>query len=288
VKFICSLAFSNIVDLCELARACENAGFAGAAVADHVVHPKNISSPYPYTADGTTRWEPFTDWPDPFVAIGAMAAVTTKLELVTSVYVLPMRSPFIVAKMAATAAVISGGRLSLGIGVGWMKDEFVLLEHDFHTRGKRTNEMIEVMRKLWAGGWVEHHGRFYDFEPLEMSPVPAAQIPIYVGGTSDAAMKRAAQLGDGWISDIHDTEELTRIIATLREYRADSERADRPLTVMASCSDAFDVDGYRRLEDLGVTHLQTMPWFFYGGETGKLASQCDGIRRFGEDVIARV
>ena len=288
MKFVCALAFSNITDLCELARACEEAGFGGAAVSDHVVHPQSIASPYPYTADGTTRWEPFTDWPDPFVAIGALGAVTTKLEFLTSVYVLPMRSPFIVAKMAATADVISNGRLMLGIGVGWMKEEFVLLEHDFHTRGKRTNEMFEVMRKLWAGGWVEHHGEFYDFEPLEMSPVPKREIPILVGGTSKPAMRRAATLGDGWISDIHDTEELRGIIATLRELRAGSDRADRPFHVIASCSDAFDVDAYKRLGDLGVTHIQTMPWFFYGGETGNLQAQLDGIRRFGEDVVQKM
>lgn len=288
MKFVCSLAFSRPSDYCELARACETAGVDTAAVSDHVVHPKEIHTPYPYTTDGRPRWEPFTDWPDPFVAIGAMAAVTTRLQFVTSVYVLSMRNVFLAAKAVATAAAMSGARVALGIGAGWMKDEFVLLEQDFHTRGKRTDEMMEVLRKLWSGGWVEHHGRFFEFEPLEMSPVPPCEIPIYVGGVSEAALKRAARLGDGWISDLHDTAELAGTIARLRAYRADSERADRPVAVLASCSDAFDVDGYRRLEEVGVTHVITMPWIFYGAQAGDLAGQLEGIARFGEDVISKM
>jgi len=288
MKFVCSLAFSRPSDYCQLARACEAAGVDSVAVSDHVVHPKEIQTPYPYTPDGKPRWEPFTDWPDPFVAIGAMAAATEKLRFVTSVYVLSMRNVFLAAKAIATASVMSQGRVAVGIGAGWMKDEFVLLEQDFHTRGKRTNEMMEVLRKLWCGGWVEHHGRFFDFEPLEMSPVPSGEIPIHVGGISEAALKRAARLGDGWISDLHDTAELARTIAKLREYRADSTRADRPLAVLASCSDAFDVDGYRRLAEIGVTHLITMPWLFYGAQAGEIDGQLDGIARFGEDVISKM
>jgi len=288
VRFVCSLAFSKLSHLSALARACDQAGFAGVALPDHVVHPQRLRTPYPYTPDGKPRWEPFTDWPDPLVATASMAAVTSRLRFLTSIYVLPMRNPFLVAKAVATAAVLSGGRIDLGIGVGWMKDEFELLGQDFHTRGRRTDEAIEVLRKLWRGGWVEHHGRVYDFEPLEMSPAPPAEVPIYVGGISDAALRRAARLGDGWISDLHDTDELARIAQRLAEYRADSPRADRQLAILASCTDAYDLDGYRRLADLGVTHLQTMPWVFYGGGVGDLDAQLDGIARFADDILAKL
>jgi probable F420-dependent oxidoreductase len=296
VKFVVSLAFSPPSHLCEMARAAEASGFDAVAISDHLVHPETIRTPYPYTDDGNPRWQPFTPWPDPWVAIGAMAAVTERLRFLTSVYVLPLRNPFLVAKAVATAAVMSHDRVALGIGVGWMKEEFGLLEQDFHTRGKRTNEMIEVLRKLWAGGWVEHHGTFYDFERLEMSPVPSAPVPILVGGVSTPALRRAARLGDGWISELHDTEELRDIIDTLRTYRRDSARADLPFQIFASASDAVDIDGYKRLEDAGVTHIQTFPWLFYAagssrtldGTLESVTAKCDGMHRFGDDIIAKM
>jgi probable F420-dependent oxidoreductase len=286
MKFVVSLAFSPAGHLVPLARACEAAGFEAVAMSDHLVHPEKIRAPYPYTGDGTPRWEPFTPWPDPWVSIGAMAAITERLRFLTSVYVLPLRSPFLVAKAVATAAALSDGRVVLGAGAGWMRDEFELLGAGFGDRGRRMDEMIDVLRALWAGGFVEHHGRFYDFPPLEMSPAPTRDVPIWVGGISAPALRRAATLGDGWISDLHTTGELEAYVAKLRALRAGSERAGRPFAVAASCSDAFDLAGYRRLAEVGVTHLVTMPWLFHGGPTDDLARKCDGVRRFADAVLA--
>ena len=150
------------------------------------------------------------------------------------------------------------------------------------------DEMIEVMRRLWAGGMVEHHGRYYDFDRVQMSPAVSRKIPIYCGGVSEAALRRVGRLADGWISDIHSTEELKEIIATIRAYREEHGRADAPLDIVAACSDAADVDGYRRLEAIGVTHLQTMPWLFYGGASDALDDKKNGLERFAEDVIAKL
>jgi probable F420-dependent oxidoreductase len=287
VEFVCSLAFSPPSHYLALARAAEVAGFAAVAVSDHVVHPRKIATPYPYTADGAPRWPPFTAWPDPWVSIGAMAAVTQRLRFLTSIYVLPLRNPFVVAKAVATAAVLSEGRVTLGVGAGWMREEFALLEQPFEGRGRRMDEMMELLRKLWAGGFVEHRGEFYDFEPLEMSPAPG-EVPIWVGGLSDAALRRAACRGDGWISDLHTLEELRGIAAKLAALRADSERAGRPFAIAAALKDAFTLDGYRRAADVGVTHLQTMPWVFYAGGKDTLDAKCDGIRRFGDEVVAKL
>ena len=159
---------------------------------------RSTRSKYPYTATGERRWEPFTPWPDPVVAIASMAAVTERLNFFTSVYVMPLRSPFAVAKAWGTLAVMSGNRVALGIGMGWMEEEFEMMEQPFARRGKRGDEMLEVLRTLWSGGWVEHHGEFYDFDKLEMSPAPTAPVPIFVGGLSEAALRRAAR-NDGWI-----------------------------------------------------------------------------------------
>lgn len=288
VKFICSLAFTPPEELLPLARAADAAGFDAVSVSDHVVHPRAIATPYPYSRDGTPRWQPFTSWPDPFVTIGSMAAVTTRLRFLTSVFVLPLRNPFLVAKAAGTVAVLSGNRLTLGVGAGWMREEFALLEQRFAQRGRRMDEMIDLLRALWSGGWVERRGEFYAFDALEMSPVPAAPVPIWVGGLSDAALRRASTRGDGWISDLHTIDELRGFAARLHALRADSERAGRPFAIAAAVKDAFDLDGYRRAADAGVTHLQTMPWVFDPTAAHSLHGKCDALHRFADEILRKM
>jgi len=287
VKFVLPMAFSPPAEILPLARAAEHAGWDAVGVSDHLVHPATIRSPYPYTPDGAPRWPEMTPWPDPWVTIAAMAAVTTRLRYFTNVYVLPLRNPVQVAKTVGTAAVLSGDRVALGIGVGWMEDEFSVLGQDFATRGRRADEMIEVMRKLWTGERVEHHGRYYDFDPLRMLPAPGARVPIYVGGLSDAALRRAASLGDGWISDLHTSEELRTISAKLRTLRSAAGRAADPFELVAAPSDSFDADGYRRLEEHGVTTIAMMPWFLYGAAEGTLDQKIAAVRRFAIEVIAK-
>jgi len=286
LKFVVSLAFTDPLQLGALARAADRAGFAYASLSDHLVHPQKLKTPYPYTEDGTPRWEPFTSWPDPWVTVGSLAAQTERLHFYTSVYVPSLRDPYSVAKAVGTAAVLSGGRVALGIGAGWMKDEFQLVDREFHNRGKRTNEIISVLRKLWSGGWVEHHGEFYDFDPLEMSPVPPSKIPIYVGGVSKPALRRAATLADGWISDLHNFAELETLIREVEVVRADGARAGEDFLIFASVTDAAGIDGYRRLQEIGVTHVVTFPWVFYHGLTEVLEEKLDGIARFGDEVIS--
>jgi probable F420-dependent oxidoreductase len=285
LKFIVSFAFSPPEHLTELARVADACGYEAVALSDHVVHPEKIVAPYPYTDDGAPRWPPFTSWPDPWVTVGVLSAVTERLRFLSSIYVLPMRNPFAVAKAVGTAAVFSGGRVTLGVGAGWMRDEFELLEQPFEQRGRRMDEMLELMTKLWKGGMVEHSGEFYSCPRLEMSPVPPEPIPVWVGGLSAAALRRAATRADGWISDLHTTGELRPIVARLHALRRDSGRAGQPLAVAAACRDAFDVDGYRRLGDLGVTHLMTMPWVFHGASQEDLSAKCDGLKRFADEVM---
>ncbi len=287
MQFVVSTAWSDPLHYLPLARAADEHGWNSVAISDHVAHPATIRTPYPYSEDGSLRWDEHNPWPDPWVAIGAMAGATERVRFVTNIYVLPMRNPFVAAKAIGTAAVLSENRVSVGIGVGWMKEEFELLGQDFHTRGKRTDELVPVLRKLWSGERVEHHGRFYEFEPLRMMPAPSEPVPLLFGGLSEAALRRTARLGDGWVSDLHTTEEFREIIGRLRQYRAEYGRGAEPLQVVGACTDAADVDGYRRLADTGVTHLQTMPWVLYGGSTESLDDKLDGIRRFADDVIAK-
>ena len=283
MKFVVSAAFQPLDHLVPLARACEDAGFEAISFSDHVVYPETLDTPYPYTPDGSRRYDETSVFPDPWVAIGALSSVTTRLRFTNNVFVLAMRNPFLAAKAISTAAVMSQDRVTLTIGVGWSNIEFELLGQSFRDRGRRTDEMIDVMRKLWTGECVEHRGAFYEFPPLRMTPAPAARIPIWVGGISDAALRRAAR-NDGWISDLQPTRDIVDSIEKIRSYRTTLGRHG-PFDVMASANDAWDVAGYRRLEDAGVTHVLTMPWAFYHGLTDDLERKREGIQRFAEDVI---
>jgi probable F420-dependent oxidoreductase len=286
MKFVLSTSFSTVSHLTAIAPVADTHGWHAMSFSDHVVNPETISTPYPYTEDGSRRWQPFTDWPDPWVMIGALATITERLRFTNNVFVLPMRNPFLVAKAISTAAIVSNNRVTPAFGVGWSRDEFQLMQQDFHTRGKRADEMIEIMRLLWTGEMVEYRGDHYQFERMEMNPAPGAPIPIWIGGISDPAMRRAARLADGWVTDLQTSKEIIDSVGRIRAWRREYGRGEE-FDVMATPSDAYDVDAYRRLEDAGVTHILTMPWPFYHGETEELQKKIDGVRRYADDVISR-
>lgn len=288
MEFCIAVAYTDPNELCEIAQCAEAAGFGGIIVSDHVFYPGDLRTPYPYTSHGRPRWEQDTPWPDPLIAVAAMAAVTERIRFISSIYLLGLRHPVLAAKSIATAAVMSQNRLVLGVGAGWMREEFDLLGQSFAGRGRRLDESIEVLRKLFGGGMVEHHGEFYDFAPIQMSPVPDQPVPFYGGGVSELALRRAATVCDGWASEIQTTEELDNILKKLRAYRRDSPRAEIPLGICAALRDVYDLDGYRAMAERGVTELITVPWLFYGDATQGCEQKCDGIRRFADEVISKL
>ena len=288
MKFCASLAFTDPTDYCELAVLAEEHGWDALVLSDHVVHPETINSKYPYAADGRRPWETPDPWPDVWVAIGAMGAVTERLRFLTGVYVVPMRHPLHLAKALGTAAVMTGDRVTLGLGLGWMRDEFALLGEDFGTRAARTEEMVEVMRKLWTGEMVEHHGRFYDFDRLNMRPKLSGRIEIVVGGVTEGAYRRIGRFADGWIPHAISTQEAREGLEKIRSYRAEYGRSEQSVTAIVPLNDAFDPDGYRRAEDVGVTHVLTAPWLLYGGSHRSLEDKRTGLARFADEVIARI
>ena len=274
-------------DWVELTRVAEAAGFDQVSLSDHVFYPDKLDSSYPYSDSGRPIFPPDTQWPDVWVMTGALAAVTERITFSTHVYVLPVRNPFVVAKAVGTAAHLSGGRVLLGVGAGWMREEFVQLEQPFERRGARMEEQIEVLRTLWRGGMVEHHGEFYDFDRLEMAPAPAQPVPILIGGHSETALRRAARIGDGWMGVYYKTEELIPIVERLQGYRAEYGTADRPFEIQASIVDRLpSPEVCAQLEEAGVTTLITSAWMMEGLT---FASRDDNIRaleRFGETYIA--
>jgi probable F420-dependent oxidoreductase len=282
MKFYVSVAFRETKEAIEIARAADDLGYAGIGIPDHVVNLETLATPYPYTRDGERRWEPFTDWPDPWVLVGAIAQVTTRLKFVTTVYIPAMRDPYAAAKAIGTAAYISDGRVELGIGVGWCEEEFALMGQKFERRGKRTDEMLELFRALWEPGWTEFSGEFYQTPRLEMEPTPP-RIPIYVGGLSDIALRRAAR-NDGWIGDLISTDRAIAGIERVRDLRAENGLSMVGFEVLTPLTDAFLPEHYARAEAAGITGVITMPWMFYAGPDASLAEKIDGMKRFRKDL----
>ncbi len=274
-----------------MARAAEANGFDTIAVPDSVFYPKAVTADYPYSADGSRFWAPETPFVDPFIAMAAMVAVTERIRFTTNVVKLAIRDPLLVAKQLASLAVLSNDRVSLGVGLSWIPEEFRYTHTDMRTRGKRADEMIEILKLVCAGNgpeWVEYHGTYYDFDELMISPAPTKPVKIHVGGLSEPAFRRAARLADGWISVQNSEAEIRHAIERLTALRAELDRADEPFEVNSLCIDVWDVDGYRRLADAGVTELQAVPWYFYGGDPEALTTRVDSLARFADEVIAKL
>ena len=292
MKFWQAVAFLETDQLLEVAQAADRLGFDTITVSDHVFSPKDRRSKYPYTPTGEPFWSAETPWPDPWVLISAMAAVTTRLKFSTNVYIAPARDLFTVAKLVSSASVISGGRVSLGAAAGWCLEEFEAAGQDFHNRGKRLNEMMVALRALWQGGFQEFHGTYYDFEPLQISPVPPAPIPIYIGGDSEPALRRAATLADGWIGNAYTPEDADAVLDRLHGHlKAAGRSIDGFETVMALYAEPTP-DILRRFEDRGVTSLMCAPWMVAqtsdGNFTSPVKDKIDAMEAFAEKVIGKV
>ncbi len=263
MRFAISTAFLPADQLLAIARRADELGYDALTMPDHVLDLAELETPYPYTPDGSRRWGFDAEWPDPWVLVGALSAVTTRLRFFTSVYVPALRSPFQVAKSVGTAAVLSGNRVALGVGVGWCREEFALMGQDFSTRGKRTDEALALMKELWKPGWTEFAGEHYTAPRLVMEPSPTAPVPVYVGGLSEVAFARAVR-HDGWVGDLYTVEEAGRYARRLAELR-DAAGATQDFRVITALTDAFTPDGFAEAEARGVTDVWTMPWAYYSG-----------------------
>ena len=269
-----------------VARAAEAAGFDHVSVPDNVMFPRTVSAPYPYSSDGQRVWGAETPCIDPWVAIPAMAAVTSRIGFFSNVLKLAIREPILVAKTVGSAACLSGDRVALGVGLSWMPEEFRYLRQEMRSRGARVDEAIGVIRALLRGGMVEHHGLHYEFGPLQLSPAPRMAVPIFVGGVSPAALRRAARLGDGWLSMIHEVDELRSLVARLRSLRREHGREAEPFEIKALWVRPLDLPRVRELEELGVTDLLVTPWLAGGESDDHLETKRTSLERFAAEVIA--
>lgn len=286
MKFTLSLAMCPLTELTELARTAEQSGFSSVALPDSLFYSEQISADYPYTADGSRMWNEDTPWADPLVTAAALGAATERIRFYTSVLKLGPRNPVLLARQLASVAVLTGDRFGLGVGVGWAPEEFEWCGAPFAQRGARVDESIEIIRRVLSGGMVEYHGEHFDFGKLRMSPAPDRAVPIYVGGHSAPALRRAARVGDGWASAMMTFDELRSTIDRLGELRAENGSTG-PFEIQAVCVDRFGLDGYRAQADIGVTDAITVPWMLEGhGFDAPLSAKQDSIRRFADDVIS--
>jgi probable F420-dependent oxidoreductase len=281
-----------------LAPVAEDAGFSLIAVSDSVFFPETVSADYPYSADGSRFWAADTPFVEPFVAMSAMAAVTSRIRFVPNVMKLPLRDPLIVAKMLSSLAVLSGERIEFGVGLSWIPEEFEWTRTSMRTRGKRLDEQIDILRLICGGGgprFVEHHGPHYDFGRLMMSPAPEQPVRIHIGGHSAPALDRAARVGDGWISVQTTIDDVRGVIAELARLRSEHGRDDVTFDVNVLLMDVFPsavgLDGFRSMADeieaLGMRPVfQVVPWYFTGGDPNDLGVRRDAIARFGDEVIS--
>ena len=264
-----------------LAQAAEEAGFESLWTVEHVVVPAAYESRYPYSSSGRMPGAEDVDIPDPLVWLAYIAGATTRLRLGTGILILPQRNPVILAKEAATLDKLSGGRLELGIGVGWLREEFDALGVPFDDRAARTDEYIDALRALWGSPSATFSGRFASFTEVKSFPKPAQSggVPIVVGGHTPAAARRAGRLGDGFFPAGGGLDELGALLEVMRGAAGAAGR--NPDTIEVTAGGGKDLEEVKRAADMGVSRL-VIPAF---------GRDLDGVRAtlgaFGDGIIAK-
>ncbi len=284
------LAFASSVGIegdaaLELCRCAEAVGFESVWAGEHVVMPKTIDSPYPYTEDGKVPAVAETPIPDPLIWLAFVAAAAPTLRLGTCILIVPQRNPLVLAKEIATLDMLSRGRVELGIGVGWLREEFDAIGVPWERRGARNDEYIAAMRALWAGPHAEFHGEFVDFLPVTCSPRPVqASIPILVGGDTPAALRRAVRIADGYFPGESDPQKLRALVTDLRlaaeQYGRDPDEIE--INAMFGLPQGDPRQRAEQLIELGVGRAM-VPAFLFAGAGG-----VDRLREFADRVIPEV
>lgn len=284
MKFSLNLSAGEYPDYQALAKTAEDLGWYGMCTPDSLFATKATASDYPYAnTDAIRAYIEASPFIEPMVAMTWLAALTTKLHFYTAVMKVPVRQPLVLAKMFASLAVLSNNRVSVGAGLSPWREDFAYNGVDFDKRGKLMDECIAIIRGATSGDWFEHHSENFEFGPIKMSPVPSKPIPILVGGHAKPAMSRAAKIGDGWIAANSDMETLVTMLGQLKELRAQHGTADRSdYQIHVTVPATEDLDSYRRLADLGVTHIYGTP---FANPMADIQTRLDEMKRFAEKVI---
>lgn len=293
LEFSVPIAFCPIDQLAGMAAVAEECGFTRVTLPDSLFYPEQQDLDYPYTQDGSRMWDEDTPWVEPLTAIAALGSLTERIRFCPQVLKLGPRSPLLLARQISTVTNLIGDRLDLGVGIGWDPNEFEWCGVPFAGRGKRVDEMIEILRLAGEGGFFEFHGKHFDFGRLSLDPAPPSQIPLYIGGHTEIALKRAARVGSGWTSAMMTAEEIGTTVRRLGELleergRSLADRGDgRPFAIQVVCMDKYGSAGFAELEELGVTDVIVMPWMIEGhGFDAPLEAKKASIENFARKYIA--
>ena len=281
IAFANTLQFSTREGLIELAQGAESSGFDSLWTVEHVIFPDGYTSEYPYDPSGRMAARADTPIPDPLIWLAFVAAAAEDLRLGTGIFILPQRNPLVLAKEVATLDDLSGGRVELGVGVGWLREEFDALGVPFERRGARTDEYVDVMRSVWADDHVSFHGPFTDFDGASVNPKPVrGSVPVHIGGHSAAAARRAGRLGDGFFPGKGDLAELVDV---MRQTAADAGRDPEAIEVTSWSPGLFGDDPVGAVEELAAQGVDRtiLPAFLFARDTRA------GLADWGDRVIRR-
>jgi probable F420-dependent oxidoreductase len=257
MDFWLPIMFEKEDEVIALAQAAEAVGMRGIALQDHVAIPADFTTVHP---SGQRIFEPTANFVDPLITAATLLA-STNLEVLSYVYVLTMREPITVAKQVATLSILSRNRFRFGVGVGWLREEIRQFGYDPGVRGKRFDEMLEIMRLFWCDGVAEYHGRFFDFMPTAMYPIPVPPPPLWIGGDSDAAFARAVR-SDGWMGMAYGKAEMFELLDRLAEHRKAADRAgDDRFEVFIAPNFGLSPELLEDMTARGVTSTLGMPWY---------------------------
>jgi len=283
--------------LLAVARLAEELGFDGITLADHVLMPTRIESRYPYTEDGEIWWAQDTPWPDPWVTLAAMGAVTSRLRLASNICLAALRDPAVLAKAVTTAAVLTDNRVVLGAAVGWLRDEYELLGVDFSRRGRRLDETLGLFRQFASGRPFSHQGEFFQYPEVIMSPAPSRPVPIWCGGAAPAALRRAASQ-DGWLGLPLDRAGAAGMVQVLQGERKAAGLSTADYAINIALTEAHEATTLRELEDMGVTGLMIMApwlpnpfftadWYDPNANPALLDTKRSALQRFADQVLSQ-
>ncbi|MEI2697952.1 MAG: LLM class F420-dependent oxidoreductase [Microthrixaceae bacterium] len=266
------------------ALAAEAAGFESLWTVEHVVVPKGYESTYPYDPSGRMPGGEESPIPDPLVWLSFVAAATSRIRLATGILILPQRNPVVLAKELATLDVMSGGRLELGIGVGWLEEEFDAIGVPFSGRGERTDEYVAAMRALWSDRPASYNGSHVDFDECILLPQPTqGLVPIHVGGHSEASARRAGRLGDGYFPGKGSHEDLAHLFEVVRTSALEHGRDPSSITLTSGGGGAVGSRAHEEVEALaamGVGRVILPSFLFWNDPEESLAA-------YGDEVISR-
>ena len=276
-----NVGVGSVDQLVGLAQLAEAQGYESVWTFEHVIVPENYESKYPYDASGKMGAAPDTNFVDPLIALTAVAASTKTIRLGTGVNILSQVNPLYMAKQSASLDFVSNGRFMLGVGIGWLREEFDALGVPFERRGARFDDYIVGLKKIWAGDTVEHQSDFINWSGFQSYPLPVQKphLPIIMGGSKGKIYERIAKHGNGWYAPMTDADELKAALAELRAVCDANERDFSEIEITAMWPGRGGRDAIGALEEAGV-HRVVVPLFALG------ANPAEGIQKLAEDVIA--